>query len=88
MTINHNILIKKTGPIWDSLVDKQFNGKKIICENERMYCTSLSLGIYFDIPLGSVLGPKLFLVYINVSSPKLVLFADDIFHFGGMYSSF
>lgn len=85
MIINQNILIKKQDPYGIEgsipLVDKQFNGKKIIFENGRMYCTFSSLGIYFG-------GPKLFLKYINVPSPKFLLFADDIFHFGGMCRSF
>lgn len=62
MIINHNILIKKRDPYGIEgsipLVDKQFNGRKIICENGRMYCTSSSLGIYFGEPPGISVGAK------------------------------
>ena len=84
-TINHDILICKMekygvrGVVLD-WIKSYLNGRKQFVKLGD-YCSSC-LDIACGVPQGSVLGPKLFILYINdickVSKLlKLVLFADD-----------
>ena len=84
-TINHDILICKLekygvrGVVLD-WIKSYLNGRKQFVKLGD-YCSSC-LDIVCGVPQGSVLGPKLFILYINdickVSKLlKLVLFADD-----------
>ena len=85
-TVNHNILINKMhhygirGSIlsWfkDYLKDRL---QYTVFSGEKSSTTTVNLGV----PQGSVLGPILFLIYINdisylFSEAKSILFADDI----------
>lgn len=84
-TVNHAILIKKLshygvrGVALDWLVSYLNNRTQYVTYNGS---NSTSLRVVCGVPQGSILGPLLFLLYINdivkVSSVmKLILFADD-----------
>ena len=85
-TVNHQILLSKMhhygirGQIlsWfkEYLKDRQ---QYVILNNEKSPTTTVTLGV----PQGSILGPMLFLIYINdisniFSQSKTILFADDM----------
>src|SRR5271165_4315852 len=84
-TLNHEILIKKLkhygirGLVLDLFADYLKNRKQFVSLNG---CDSVHLPISIGVPQGSVLGPLLFLIYINdiVNCSNLlafILFADD-----------
>ena len=83
-TIDHQILLKKLyhngfrGKIWNILKSYLENSK--ICTKINPKTSSLC-EITYGIPQGSVLGPLLFLLYVNdlpnASKFKIVLFVDD-----------
>lgn len=84
-TVNHDILIQKLkhygirGPAYEWFKSYLSNRKQCICIGDQ--CSDLAL-IKHGVPQGSVLGPLLFLLYINditasSSLLKFFLFADD-----------
>ncbi|CAM1312392.1 Uncharacterised protein r2_g2279 [Pycnogonum litorale] len=84
-TINHNILIKK---LWKYGVrDKALDLFKNYLSNRTQYVavnkqTSDSIPINIGVPQGSILGPFLFLVYVNdlplvCENSSVNMFADD-----------
>ena len=84
-TVNHNILLDKLykygfrGICHDWLKNYLFNRKQYVVFNN---CHSSQLSISCGVPQGSILGPLLFLLYVNdmvnVSSLLFpILFADD-----------
>ena len=84
-TINHELLLKKLeyygirGVVNNWISNYLSNRQQYVQINE---CSSDLLSIKCGVPQGSILGPKLFILYINdicsVSDVcKFVLFADD-----------
>ena len=85
-TVNHDILIKKVkllGVFGTTL--QWFNSylrgrmQRIVCGNEMSCSAKVSIGV----PQGSILGPLLFLVYINgihevTRHTTMTMFADDM----------
>ena len=84
-TVNHSILSRKLthygirGVANDWFVSYLSNRKQLVCINN---CSSSFKDISCSVPQGSILGPLLFLIYINdlplyFTKLKFVLFADD-----------
>ena len=84
-TINHNILLEKLniygirGLPNDTIRDYLCNRKQYVLLNN---CKSQMLPLTVGVPQGSILGPLLFLLYINdivdcCSHLNFILFADD-----------
>ena len=79
-----NLLIKLwtfriTGCLWEWFKSYLTNRQQCVCINDS---TSKTLPVLSGVPQGSVLGPILFLIYVNdlpatVTNTKLLLFADD-----------
>ena len=68
-----------TGCLWEWFKSYLTNRQQCVCINDS---ASKTLPVLSGVPQGSVLGPILFLIYVNdlpatVTNTKLLLFADD-----------
>ena len=84
-TVNHNILLYKLnnygvrGVVFDWFRNYLSNRKQYVCIGN---CRSLLQNVNYGVPQGSILGPLLFLIYINdiqncIPKSTVKLLADD-----------
>ena len=93
-TVSHRILINKLSNL--GLDERSVNWFESYLENRRQYVkfnnvSSSTLSIQYGVPQGSILGPTLFVLYINdladlLNRENIILYADDTVLYNSDYT--